>query len=160
MRIMSMEFAVRTLVQMQTLLLTFVVYEKFHLYVSRAMCLLMRVPTRHRSRRLHVSAAMNFFIGSAKRGTVMLLSLRIMRMISQKRSCCVSYVVRDLPDLPPCGSGMDCSGMNLPLVITLVLDEGPATEDELDDIVAQASEGIKNCSKVLRVQEEDEEDDL
>ena len=50
--------------------------------------------------------------------------------------------------------------MNLPLVITLVLDEGPATEDELDDIVAQASEGIKNCSKVLRVQEEDEEDDL
>ena len=52
------------------------------------------------------------------------------------------------------------SGMNLPLVITLVLDEGPATEDELDDIVAQASEGIKNCSKVLRVQEEDEEDDL
>jgi len=52
------------------------------------------------------------------------------------------------------------SGMNLPLVITLVLDEGPATEDELDDIVAQAAEGIKNCSKVLRVQEEDEEDDL
>ncbi len=52
------------------------------------------------------------------------------------------------------------SGMNLPLVITLVLDEGPATEEELDEIIAQASEGIKNCSKVLRAQEEDEEDDL
>ena len=53
------------------------------------------------------------------------------------------------------------SGMNLPLVITLALDEGPATEEELDEIIAQAQEGIKNCSKVLRAQaEEDEEDDL
>ena len=52
------------------------------------------------------------------------------------------------------------SGMNLPLVITLALDEGPATEEELDEIIAQAAEGIKNCSKVLRMQEEDEEDDL
>ena len=53
------------------------------------------------------------------------------------------------------------SGMNLPLVITLALDEGPATEEELDDIIAQAAEGIKNCSKVLRAQAaEDEEDDL
>ena len=51
------------------------------------------------------------------------------------------------------------SGMNLPLVITLALDEGPATEEELDEIIAQAAEGIKNCSKVLRMQE-DEEDDL
>ena len=52
------------------------------------------------------------------------------------------------------------SGMNLPLVITLALDEGPATEEELDEIIAQAAEGIKNCSKVLRAQEDDEEDDL
>ena len=52
------------------------------------------------------------------------------------------------------------SGMNLPLVITLALDEGPSTEEELDEIIAQAAEGIKNCSKVLRMQEEDEEDDL
>ena len=52
------------------------------------------------------------------------------------------------------------SGMNLPLVITLALDEGPATEEELDEIIAQAAEGIKNCSKVLRLQEEEEEDDL
>ena len=52
------------------------------------------------------------------------------------------------------------SGMNLPLVITLALDEGPATEEELDEIIDQAQEGIKNCSKVLRAQEEDEEDDL
>ena len=52
------------------------------------------------------------------------------------------------------------SGMNLPLVITLALDEGPSTEEEMDEIIAQAAEGIKNCSKVLRMQEEDEEDDL
>ena len=52
------------------------------------------------------------------------------------------------------------SGMNLPLVITLALDEGPSTEEEMDEIIAQAADGIKNCSKVLRMQEEDEEDDL
>ena len=52
------------------------------------------------------------------------------------------------------------SGMNLPLVITLALDEGPSTEEELDEVIAQAADGIKNCSKVLRAQEEDEEDDL
>lgn len=51
------------------------------------------------------------------------------------------------------------SGMNLPLVITLALDEGPSTEGELDTVIAQAAEGLKNCSKVLRMQE-DEEDDL
>ena len=52
------------------------------------------------------------------------------------------------------------SGMNLPLVITLALDEGPATEEELDEIIAQAAEGIKNCSLALRMQDEEEEDDL
>ena len=52
------------------------------------------------------------------------------------------------------------SGMKLPLVITLALDEGPSTEEEMDEIIAQAADGIKNCSKVLRMQEEDEEDDL
>lgn len=52
------------------------------------------------------------------------------------------------------------SGMNLPLVITLVMDEGPATEAEIDDVVAMAAESVKNCSKALRAQAEDEEDDL
>ena len=52
------------------------------------------------------------------------------------------------------------SGMNLPLVITLAMDEGPSTDSELDEIIAMAGEGIKNCSKVLRMQAEDEEDDL
>ena len=53
------------------------------------------------------------------------------------------------------------SGMNLPLVITLVMDEGPATEEELAMTISMAAEGIKNCSLALRAQdEEDEEDDL
>lgn len=52
------------------------------------------------------------------------------------------------------------SGMNLPLVITLAMDEGPSTDSELDEIIAMAGEGIKNCSKALRMQAEDEEDDL
>lgn len=53
------------------------------------------------------------------------------------------------------------SGMNLPLVITLALDEGPSTDEELADIVAMAADGIKNCSLALREQAaEDEEDDL
>ena len=53
------------------------------------------------------------------------------------------------------------SGMNLPLVITLVMDEGPATEEDLAMTISMAAEGIKNCSLALRAQdEEDEEDDL
>jgi mannose/fructose-specific phosphotransferase system component IIA len=53
------------------------------------------------------------------------------------------------------------SGMNLPLVITLVMDEGPSSNEELADIINMASEGIKNCSQALREQAiEDEEDDL
>ena len=53
------------------------------------------------------------------------------------------------------------SGMNLPLVITLALDEGPSTDEELADIIELAAEGIKNCSLALREQAaEDEEDDL
>jgi mannose/fructose-specific phosphotransferase system component IIA len=53
------------------------------------------------------------------------------------------------------------SGMNLPLVITLAMDEGPSTDEELADIIELAAEGIKNCSLALREQaEEDEEDDL
>lgn len=53
------------------------------------------------------------------------------------------------------------SGMNLPLVITLAMDEGPSTDEELADIIALAAEGIKNCSLALREQAaEDEEDDL
>ena len=53
------------------------------------------------------------------------------------------------------------SGMNLPLVITLAMDEGPATEEELADVITMAADGIKNCSLVLREQAaEDEEDEL
>lgn len=53
------------------------------------------------------------------------------------------------------------SGMNLPLVITLALDEGPSADEELADIIELAAEGIKNCSLALREQAaEDEEDDL
>ena len=53
------------------------------------------------------------------------------------------------------------SGMNLPLVITLAMDEGPSTDGELADIIELAAEGIKNCSLALREQAaEDEEDDL
>ncbi|MBR1828375.1 MAG: hypothetical protein IJ781_02525 [Atopobiaceae bacterium] len=63
-----------------------------------------------------------------------------------------------LPDYPQVTL---ISGMNLPLVITLVMDEGPATEEELADVIAMAADGIKNCSLALRAQaEEDEEDDL
>lgn len=53
------------------------------------------------------------------------------------------------------------SGMNLPLVITLVMDEGPSSNEELADIINMAGDGIKNCSQALREQAiEDEEDDL
>ena len=53
------------------------------------------------------------------------------------------------------------SGMNLPLVITLVMDEGPSSDEELATVIAMAGEGIKNCSLALRAQAaEDEEDDL
>ena len=53
------------------------------------------------------------------------------------------------------------SGMNLPLVITLVMDEGPSTDEELSGVIALAADGIKNCSLALHEQaEEDEEDDL
>ena len=52
------------------------------------------------------------------------------------------------------------SGMNLPLVITLVMDEGPATEEEVDEVIFMAAESIKNCSKALRMPAEEEEDDL
>ncbi len=53
------------------------------------------------------------------------------------------------------------SGMNLPLVITLVMDEGPSSDEELATVIAMAGEGIKNCSLALREQAtEDEEDDL
>ena len=53
------------------------------------------------------------------------------------------------------------SGMNLPLVITLVMDEGPSSNEELADIINMAGDGIKNCSLALREQAaEDEEDDL
>ena len=52
------------------------------------------------------------------------------------------------------------SGMNLPLVITLAMDEGPSTDEELADIIALAADGIKNCSLALRMQDEEEEDDL
>ena len=52
------------------------------------------------------------------------------------------------------------SGMNLPLVITLVMDEGPATEEEVDEVIIMAAESIKNCSKALRMQAEEAEDDL
>ena len=63
-----------------------------------------------------------------------------------------------LPDYPQVTL---ISGMNLPLVITLAMDEGPATEEELADVIAMAADGIKNCSLALRAQaEEDEEDDL
>lgn len=51
------------------------------------------------------------------------------------------------------------AGMNLPLVITLAMDEGPSSADEIDEIVALASSAITNCSKALKEQE-DEEDDL
>ena len=63
-----------------------------------------------------------------------------------------------LPDYPQVTL---ISGMNLPLVITLVMDEGPATELERSMIIELAAEGIKNCSLALREQAaEDEEDDL
>ena len=53
------------------------------------------------------------------------------------------------------------SDMNLPLVITLVMDEGPSSNEELADIINMAGDGIKNCSQALREQAiEDEEDDL
>ena len=53
------------------------------------------------------------------------------------------------------------SGMNLPLVITLVMDEGPSSDEELATVIAMAGEGIKNCSLALHTQAtEDEEDDL
>ena len=53
------------------------------------------------------------------------------------------------------------SGMNLPLVITLVMDEGPSSDEELATVIAMAGEGIKNCSLALREQAtEDEEYDL
>ena len=34
------------------------------------------------------------------------------------------------------------------------------TEEEVDEVIFMAAESIKNCSKALRMQAEEEEDDL
>ena len=63
-------------------------------------------------------------------------------------------VLRERPDLT-----ISC-GMNICLAINLATSDGPVSEEELKEFIAQAREQIMNCTELVNEADMDEEDDL
>lgn len=51
-------------------------------------------------------------------------------------------------------------GMNACLALNLVSEDGPISDEDLQDYIQQAKEQIVNCNKLLQNAAENEEDDL
>jgi mannose/fructose-specific phosphotransferase system component IIA len=52
------------------------------------------------------------------------------------------------------------SGMNMPLILTLASEEGPIDEDELEHELQMSRDGLVNCNRVLKKQQDEEDDEL
>ncbi len=63
-------------------------------------------------------------------------------------------LLRERPDLT-----IIC-GMNICLAINLATSDGPVSEEELKEFIAQAREQIMNCTELVNEADMDEEDDL